>query len=222
MSKTPQTEEPDLPLGYFANETTEFLVKTRNRKSGAECYELTWELVRRASHNGEFKFLLKLITSKNDSRKGFGSFLIGEISDKTGLVWPAIRKHITLWSDDWMPSYRYSFVNFIIGTKYYDEKISGGMQKCLEDEAAFVRASAIFWLCIIKPAIFQNFHQFCSESRQQGDKHSRLNRAFEIAGLMRSGKTAEFLFEAIKFEDYETLKDLERRESLIARHMRKW
>jgi hypothetical protein len=222
MTRKSQNGSPDIPEGFFINQTSDFLVRTRNRSSDVESYELTRELVRRASDEGEFSFLLPLLKSRSLSRKAFGSFLIGEISDKTGLVWPALRKQITLWADDLVHGFRFRFVDFIINSEFYDVEIAGGMQKCIDDDSNYVRQNSIFWLCTIKPNRYSDFRVYCSKTRDTGGEYSRLNRAFSIADLIRSGKNVSYLIENVKFEEYETFEDLKRKEGLIAKQIQKW
>jgi hypothetical protein len=227
MSNAGRGVEPDLPPGFFANESTDFLVKTRNRKSGAERYELQRELIRRVSDSGECGFLLALLNSKSLERKAFGSFLVGEIADKTGLVWPALRRTLTLWSGDLIHGFRYRFVDFITNSKYYDAEIAKGMSKCLSDDSNFVRQSAIYWLCSIKPIEYINFYEYCfGENRKKEiinqNPNARLSRAFSISNLLRIKKSAKFVLNEIKFEEFETFVFLSKIESRLLRNMSHW
>jgi hypothetical protein len=229
MTNTAAEAEPDLPNGYFASETTEFLLKSRNRKSSAERYELQRELIRRVSECGEYDFLLALITSRSFSRKALGSFFVGEILDKTGLVWPALRKTLTSWSDEGVHEFRYRFVEFVVITRYYDDKIARGMMRCLSDDSNFVRQSAIEWLCWVHPSIYASFDQFCLKENLSNGKidgksklHARLSRAVQIAALVRQGKSIDFILKKVKFEEFETFEYLRKFENRFYKRASKW
>ena len=229
MKKQANRQEPDLPLGYFANEPTNFLVKTRNRKSDAEGYELQRELIRRVSENGEFGFLLTLIKSKNLTRKAFGSFLVGEVLDKTGLVWPALRKTLTSWSSELIHGFRYRFVDFVITTKYYDKEISRGMRQCLSDDSSFVRQSAIDWLCWVHPSDYVDFHKYCVSENTKDEKiggqsklNARLSRAQKIAALVRQGEIIDSIMNKVEFEEFETFEYLKEFESRLFKNASMW
>lgn len=226
MSRAASGEEPDLPHGYFGSEPTDFLVKTRERKSQAESYELQRELVRRASEFGEYAFLLALLNSRNFSRKAFGSFLVGEIVDKTGLVWPAIRKTLTSWSEELIQGFRYRFVDFVTNSKYYDDQIAKGMKKCLEDDSAFVRQNAIYWLCSVNPNSYVDFYEmvFAYELKKNTkfQNNYRLTRAINISNKVRSGRSIDFVVNKVKFEEYETFEYLCGVESRLFKIMSRW
>ncbi len=61
MNKKNNEQIAFLPDGFFANESTDILVKTRRDGSAAEHYEKQRELIRRVTDNGEVGFLIKML-----------------------------------------------------------------------------------------------------------------------------------------------------------------